>query len=163
MTVSPISFSHNHLADLTSLYSNVFPVSKAYSFNKEGDYNINPSNVFYYQNPSGEPVPLEASTGTPYTTKISGSLARNRLAKRREAVHVEELARRGENLLKRALFPGCSDAQQVAIVASAIKSITYIGESLKFLELLSSGVDEYTRWFGMSRSRYRPYSHKNPS
>lgn len=134
---------------------------QAYSFNQVGDYNINANPVFFYQDRSGSPIEVQANTVSPYVAKVLDSAIVTRQAKKRDAVYGKGLVGREEHMEKQLAFQGCTNSQQLTIGLTVTAAINYIGDSLKFLKSMNSGVEPYTTWFGAytSSRRDKVFSH----
>lgn len=111
-------------------------LSAAYNFTKVGDYDIEASTTFYYQDASGSPVSLQASFASAHSAKLSGSLISSTIAKR------------SYNLAKRASFNSCSSTRQSQINTALTTTKTYVANAISYLNGVSSGTTRYTTWFG---------------
>lgn len=111
----------------------LFAVGDAYNFTPSGagTYSIEASNLFHYVDASGAPVEIRASVNNAIVASVKGKLAVARPA-----------------LSRRATYRSCSSSRQTDLVSAASQAQTYAGNSLNYLNGISSGTTRYTTWFG---------------
>jgi peptidyl-Lys metalloendopeptidase len=151
-------------------------VSRAYTFNSEGTYTIEPTYTkFFYKDPTtGQPVELTADVEGPttYSAKVNGNLKSRYIEKRKryyERVHLKrsgyplydslkEKVKRGlvsvglvgesSSLRKRIEYNACTNSQEGDILTSTYIASLYAADAEKYLTLHTQGSDRYTTWFG---------------
>lgn len=126
-------------------------LSAGYNFTSTGTYEVEASNLFYYQDGSGDAVPITADVTSVHTADLSGSLVSRVIAKRSMKM----------GLVKRASFNSCSSSQSSQINTALDTTVTYVANAASYLSSLSSGSTRYTTWFGTYSSSRKStvYSH----
>ncbi|KAJ3516853.1 hypothetical protein NMY22_g14110 [Coprinellus aureogranulatus] len=110
-------------------------LSEAYNLTITGDgtYEVEPTNLFHVVDGSGEISSVRAKVSKIYRSLVSGRLAK---------------ARRVTTPQRRALYMGCSAAQQSALVSAAAAAQSYASNTRNYLSGISSSTDRYATWFG---------------
>jgi peptidyl-Lys metalloendopeptidase len=106
-----------------------------YDFTEGGDYRVDASNLFHYQDGAGEPQPIRATVSTAHSAKVDGSL------------HSAQRRGRG-GLEKRANFTGCTIAQKT-VINTALRIVNnYLAVAVTYLTRQTRSTTRYTTWFG---------------
>ncbi|KAJ3548999.1 hypothetical protein NMY22_g1045 [Coprinellus aureogranulatus] len=110
-------------------------LSEAYNLTITGDgtYEVEPTNLFHVVDGSGEISSVRAKASKIYRSLVSGRLAK---------------ARKVTTPQRRALYMGCSAAQQSALVSAAAAAQSYASNTKNYLSGISSSTDRYVTWFG---------------
>lgn len=126
---------------LTSL--NLLAVSAGYNFTTAGDYEVEATNLFHYQDKAGNPVTIYASISSAHTAKLNGKLVSRKNAKR------------DAKLTRRASFKSCSSSRQSQITTALTSTLTYAKGAADYLNSHTSATTRYTTWFGAFSSSRR--------
>lgn len=109
----------------------------AYNFTEGGDYKVDATDLFYYQDEAGEPQPIHATVSTTHSAKVGGSL----LSTKRQG-------RMAMGLEKRATFRGCSAWQKKELNAALRAVKNYLVVAIAYLTRQTRATAHYTTWFG---------------